>query len=394
MRRAHDRAERDQEPDLAGRVARRRASRSTRSTACSAHADQRRRPPPGCRCARRRPCRRRRSTSTARSRPATARLAAASPPASPAPMPPPSLADRAAQQHRVGQRAQDVGHREPRRKRQLQPVDQDRRVEHADADAEHADAQHVQHQLPGRRLRQPHPHHRLDQHAHRRHAGHRGRRRLDVVGAVLAFGAVAVGDGGAEDARQHLPADEEAEREVHVRRGDAAQRPEHEDAERGQQQVVFPAALRRAARPSAAAPAWPGGRRWWCSCDEISLGWRRGAARGALLRRWTNPLPRPARADPRFSVEARFGACPIDIAAMSSLRSRPCVPGGHGAWCLAVTAGACLGMPAPGFRPGGRVTFFCWLKRKSPKRKSPTFAIYGVAARASMRLGASLSLST
>ena len=51
---------------------------------------------------------------------------------------------------------------------ELQPVDEDRRVEHADADAEHADAAEVEHQLPRRRLRHAQPHHRLDEHAHAR----------------------------------------------------------------------------------------------------------------------------------------------------------------------------------------------------------------------------------
>ena len=88
-------------------------------------------------------------------------------------------------------RPQDVGHRQAGGKGQVHAVDQHRRVEHADARAEHADAQHVGHQLPGRRLRQAHPDHGLDQHAHAAHAGHRGGGGLDVVGAVLAVGAVA-----------------------------------------------------------------------------------------------------------------------------------------------------------------------------------------------------------
>ena len=152
------------------------------------------------------------------------------------------LADRLAQQHRVGERAQDVGHREPGGVGELHPVHEHRRVEHADADAEHADAEHVEDELPDRRLRQPHPHHRLDEHAHAAHAGHRGRRRLHVVGAVLAFGAVAEGDGRAEDAREHLPAHEEAQREIHVGGGDAAQRAQHEDAEADEEGVVLPGA--------------------------------------------------------------------------------------------------------------------------------------------------------
>ena len=147
---------------------------------------------------------------------------------------------RAAQQHRVGQRAQDVGDRQSRREHELHAVDQDRRVEHADAGPEHADGEHVEDQLPHRRLRQAEPDHRLDQHAHRAHARDRCGCRLDVVRAVLAFGAVAVGDGRAEQAREHLAADEEADREVHVRRRQSAERAEDEDAEREQEGVVLP----------------------------------------------------------------------------------------------------------------------------------------------------------
>ena len=157
---------------------------------------------------------------------------------------------RALQQHRVGERAQDVGHRQARRKDELHAVDQDRRVEHADAGAEHADREQVGDQLPHRRLRQAEPDHRLDQHAHRAHARDRRRRRLDVVGAVLAVGAVAVGDGRAEQAREHLAADEEADREVHVRRRQPAERAEDEDAEREQQRVVLPGVLRRQPAPA------------------------------------------------------------------------------------------------------------------------------------------------
>ena len=50
----------------------------------------------------------------------------------------------------------------------------------------------------------------------------------------------------------------------------------------------------------------------------------------------------------------------------SALRARLAVAWG----CLAFMAGCRLGMTAPGFRPGGRVTFFCWLKRKSPKKRA------------------------
>ena len=172
--------------------------------------------------------------------PRIAILAAAMPPTMPVATPPPRSGHRAAQQHRVGQRAQDVGDRQAGREGQLHAVDQDRRVEHADAGAEHADRQHVQHQLPHRRLREAEPDHRLHQHAEAAHAGDRRCCRLDVVGAVLALDAVAVGDGRAEQPGQHLAADEEADREVHVRRRQPAERAENEDAEREQQRVVLP----------------------------------------------------------------------------------------------------------------------------------------------------------
>jgi hypothetical protein len=123
--------------------------------------------------------------------PRKASLAEPMPPTRPRPMPVPRRETERLQQHRVGQRAQDVGHRQARGKGQLQPVHQDGRVEHAHAGAEHADGAHEQHQLPQRRLRQAHPHHGLDQHAHAGHAGDRGRRRLHVVGAVFALGPVA-----------------------------------------------------------------------------------------------------------------------------------------------------------------------------------------------------------
>ena len=55
---------------------------------------------------------------------------------------------------------------------------------------------------------------------------------------MLALGAVAVGDDAAEDAREHLPADEEPEAEVHVRGGDAAERAQHQQRHRPEQEVV------------------------------------------------------------------------------------------------------------------------------------------------------------
>ena len=63
--------------------------------------------------------------------------------------------DGAPKQVFVGERAQNVGHGQPGWKGQLHAIDQDRGVEHAEADAEHADAQHVQNELPGRRLGRP-----------------------------------------------------------------------------------------------------------------------------------------------------------------------------------------------------------------------------------------------
>src|SRR5207245_211126 len=72
------------------------------------------------------------------------------------------LRDRAAQHRRVGKRAQDVGDREPRWVLELHAVHDERRVEHAQPDAEHADAQEVGDELPGRRLGEPEPDHRLD----------------------------------------------------------------------------------------------------------------------------------------------------------------------------------------------------------------------------------------
>ncbi len=177
-------------------------------------------------------------------------LAAPMPPAMPSAMPPNSRATELPEQLGIGQRAQDVGDREARWERELQAVDEDRRVEHADADAEHADAQHVQDQLPHRRLRQAQPGHRLDHHGHGAHAGHRCGRGLDVVRAVTSLRAVAERDRRSEDAREYLPADEEAEREIHVRRGEPAQRTEDEDADDAEQGVILPRARSRKPRPA------------------------------------------------------------------------------------------------------------------------------------------------
>ena len=104
-------------------------------------------------------------------------------------------------------------------------------------------------QLPDRRLLQSQPDHRLDQHAHAGHAGNRSRHGLHVIGPVLALGAVAESDDAAENSGQHLPADKEAEGEIHVRRRNAAQRPENEDRHRPQQQMVFGSVDGRQERP-------------------------------------------------------------------------------------------------------------------------------------------------
>ncbi len=118
--------------------------------------------------------------------PSAAILAAPMPPTMPSAMPPNSRdTDRRSRTGSVSARRM-LATASPDGKRELQAVDEDRRVEHADADAEHADAQHVEDELPRRRLRHAQPDHRLDDHRHRAHAGDRGRRRLDVVGAVTS----------------------------------------------------------------------------------------------------------------------------------------------------------------------------------------------------------------
>ena len=108
------------------------------------------------------------------------------------------------------------------------------------------------------RLPQSHPDHGLDHHRHGAHTGNRGGGGLDEVGAVLALGTVAIGHGRAENACQHLPADEESEREIHVRGGDAAERAQNQDADRSEQQVVFPAVDR--GQPAPATRIGNGGR--------------------------------------------------------------------------------------------------------------------------------------
>jgi hypothetical protein len=109
---------------------------------------------------------------------------------------------------------------------------------------------HIQHQLPRRRLRQTHPHHRLDQHAHRGHSRHRGGRGLNEIRAVFALAAVAERHGRTEDAREHLPAHIEPEGEVHVRGGNSAQRPEHENTQAEQEQMIAGGTRRRQPGPA------------------------------------------------------------------------------------------------------------------------------------------------
>ena len=188
MRRAHDHAERDQERDLAKRLAgvepadrheRRGSAPMPVSPATSAGTPMRAptiMPAPNVEV----------DSSIA---PSSASLADAMPPTSPSADAAGQAGHRAAQQHRIGQRAQDVGDRQAGRKRQPQAVDQDRRVEHAHADAEHADrtpcrasaarwAAAAGPATPSPGAARP----------CRAHAGHRGSGRLHVVGAVLAVG--------------------------------------------------------------------------------------------------------------------------------------------------------------------------------------------------------------
>src|SRR2546430_6107838 len=66
----------------------------------------------------------------------------------------------------------------------LHPVHDERRIEHAKADPEHADAQEVRDELPGRRLGEPEPEHRLDKHAHR---GDRKSTRLNSSHSQISY---------------------------------------------------------------------------------------------------------------------------------------------------------------------------------------------------------------
>ena len=154
------------------------------------------------------------------------------------------------QQALVRKRAQDVGNGEPFWIRQLQPIDEDRRVEHAHAGAEHPDAHEIKNELPGRRLGQPQPHHGLDDDGHAGETRHRRRAGLHEVRAVFALRTVAVRHGAAENARQHLAAHEKADAEVHERRGDAPQRPENENPQGAQEKVVLPRSRGRQKPPA------------------------------------------------------------------------------------------------------------------------------------------------
>jgi len=132
--------------------------------------------------------------------------------------------DRLFEEGLVGEGAQNVGDGEAGGEGQLHSIDQNGSVEHADADAEHPDGGKEQDELPDRRFLESEPDHGLDEDGHAGHVGDGGGHGLDVIGAVLALGAVAVSDDAAEDASEDLATDEEADGEVHVGGGDGAQR--------------------------------------------------------------------------------------------------------------------------------------------------------------------------
>src|SRR5229473_2035793 len=135
--------------------------------------------------------------------------------------------------------------------------DDDRRIEHAQPDAEHPDAKEVGDELPGGRLGEPEPDHRLDEHAHAAHSGDRSGHRLHVIRTVLSVGAIAEGHHAAQNPREHLAADEKPEREIHVRGGDAAQRPENEDGDGAKQEVVAARVDRRQEAESLGHVSYP-----------------------------------------------------------------------------------------------------------------------------------------
>ena len=114
---------------------------------------------------------------------------------------------------------------------------------------------------------------------HSRHAHHRSRSRLHVVGAMLALGAMAKVTTDPKDPRQHLPTDEEADGEVHERRGDAAERDEHQAAQQGDQDVAAARTDGRSPGPALAVDGGGGHRRSGHQARH-----RAGAHRGERLR--------------------------------------------------------------------------------------------------------------
>ena len=64
---------------------------------------------------------------------------------------------------------------------------------------------------------------------HGAHAGNGRRHGLHVVGPVFAFRPIRQCDGAAQDAGEHLAADEEADREIHKRARDSTQRTENQN---------------------------------------------------------------------------------------------------------------------------------------------------------------------
>jgi len=134
--------------------------------------------------------------------------------------------------------AQNIRDGEARREIELHPVHKNGRVEHPDADAKHTDAKIVKRQLPERRFRQTHPHHRLHEHTHATHAGHGRGHRLHVIRAVLSVGAVGKRHRAPENSSEHLPADVEADGKIHECRGDSAERAEDQYGHGGKHDMI------------------------------------------------------------------------------------------------------------------------------------------------------------
>ncbi|MNR19600.1 hypothetical protein D3C85_1364030 [compost metagenome] len=111
--------------------------------------------------------------------------------------------------------------------------------------------------MPERRRIHAHPAHRLDHHDHPAHAGHGRRRRLDIVGPMPPGGAISRRHRRTQNAGQHLPANKEPEREVHVSRRHAAKRPQHQHPRRTKQGVVLPGV--RGGQPAPARGGEEGG---------------------------------------------------------------------------------------------------------------------------------------